>query len=151
LAAQYALEHDANLELARAAKEAGAKVYVLISSMGANSASKVPYVQLKGKIEDSIRAVGFERTVILRPVFITGKREAGRMGEGVFNGLANLAGFVSKPWLKDWWSQDASEIARAAVNAGVRAWEGKGTEGEQAVTVLEGKDIVRLGRTEWKG
>jgi len=42
------------------------------------------------------------------------------------------------------------EIARAAVGAGLRAREGKGTEGEQAVIILNGKDIVRLGRTEWK-
>jgi len=150
LAAQYALEHDANLELARAAKEAGTKVYVLISSSGANSKSKLPYLQLKGKIEDSIRAVGFERTVIIRPGMITGQREVGRIEQSVVNGLAGLTGFVSKHWLRDWWAQDALEIARAAVNAGVRAWEGKGTEAEQAVTVLEGKDIVRLGRMEWK-
>jgi len=151
LAAQYALEHDANVELARAAKEAGTKVYVLISSGGANSESIMPYLKLKGKVEESIRAIGFERTVILRPGMIAGQRKVARIEQPVVNGLAALTGFVSKRWLRDWWTQDVLEIARAAVNAGVRAWEGKGEEADQAVTILEGWDIVRLGRTEWKG
>jgi hypothetical protein len=82
---------------------------------------------------------------------IAGQRKVARIEQPVVNGLAALTGFVSKRWLRDWWTQDVLEIARAAVNAGVRAWEGKGEEADQAVTILEGWDIVRLGRTEWKG
>ncbi|KAK2811190.1 hypothetical protein FQN50_002287 [Emmonsiellopsis sp. PD_5] len=158
LAAQRALEHDANIALAHAAKDAGAKVYVLISSFGANPDSRIPYVKLKGDIEESVKAIGFERTVIVRPHLIAGQREERRVMEGVVRGLAAVAGWVSKPWLKDWWAQDAEEIAKAAVRAGVREWEelGKGGgdgegEGGRKVVVLEGRDIVRLGRTEWKG
>ncbi|OJD19311.1 hypothetical protein AJ78_00760 [Emergomyces pasteurianus Ep9510] len=151
LDAQRALEHDANLELARAAKEAGAKVYVLVSAAGANASSRFPYLKLKGDIEESILALGFERTVILRPLMIDGQREERRLAEGVVRGIAGLAGRISKPWLKDWWSQDAEEIAKAAVSAGVRAWKGEGEGGKEKVVVLDGSDIVRLGRTEWKG
>ncbi|PGH08198.1 hypothetical protein GX51_01352 [Blastomyces parvus] len=150
LAAQRALEYDANLELARAAKDAGAKVYVLVSSAGASGASRVPYLKLKGEIEDSILALGFERTVVLRPGIIAGQREERRLAEGVVRSVAAVAGWISKPWLKDWWSQDAEEIARAAVNAAIRAWKGQGEEGKKKVVVLNGSDIVRLGRTEWK-
>ncbi|OAX82571.1 hypothetical protein ACJ72_03076 [Emergomyces africanus] len=132
LAAQRALEHDANLELARAAKEAGAKVYVLVSAVGANASSRFPYLKLKGDIEESILALGFERTVILRPQMIDGQREERRLVEGVVRGIARVAGSVSKPWLKDWWSQDAEEIARAAVSAGVRAWKAVGEGGGRA-------------------
>ncbi|KKZ63376.1 hypothetical protein EMCG_02377 [[Emmonsia] crescens] len=116
--------------------------------MGANAASRLPYLKLKGDIEDSILALGFERTVILRPQMIAGQREERRLAEGVLRGIAGMAGWVSKPWLKDWWSQEAEEIAKAAVSAGVKAWKG---EGEEKVVVLGGSDIVRLGRTEWKG
>ncbi|OJD27508.1 hypothetical protein ACJ73_01095 [Blastomyces percursus] len=137
LAAQRALEHDANLELARAAKDAGAKVYVLVSSTGANAASPVPFLKLKGEIEESILALGFERTVVFRPGIIAGRREERTLAEAVVRSVA--AGWVSKPWLRDWWSQDAEEIARAAVRAGVRAWKGEGEEGGKKVVMLHGR------------
>ncbi|EEH38418.1 NAD dependent epimerase/dehydratase family protein [Paracoccidioides lutzii Pb01] len=150
LAAQRAIEHDANVELARAAKEAGAKVYVLVSSAGANVSSSFPYLKLKGDIEESILALGFERTVILRPQLIGGQRAETRLAEGLLRGIAGVAGWINKPLLKDWWCQDAEEIARAAVSAGLKAWKGEGGQGQQGVIVLDGKDIIRLGRTEWK-
>lgn len=148
LEAQRALEHDANLELARAAKDSGTKVYVLVSSGGANSSSSLPYLKLKGDIEDSIIGLGFEKTVILQPGVLLGQRQERRLGESVLRGFACAMGAVNKPWLRDWWAQDASEVARAAVQGGLNALEGKGPEGEKKVSVLTAKDILRLGRTE---
>lgn len=53
--------------------------------------------------------------------------------------------------LQDFWAQDAQVIARAAVNAGLRAVEGRDGEREiPKVWELGMADIVRLGRTEWK-
>ena len=49
---QYSLEHDLNVELAKAAKEAGSKVYVLISSATSNKDSRFGYVRMKGEIEE---------------------------------------------------------------------------------------------------
>ncbi|WEW58258.1 Protein fmp52, mitochondrial [Emydomyces testavorans] len=150
LTAQRALEHDANVELARAAKEAGAKIYVLISSTGADQSSKFPYMKLKGDIEKSILDLDFEKTIIIRPGFLAGKREEHRMAESIVGTIGNAAGWVSKPWLKDWWAQDALEVARAAVSAGLTALKGTEPDGQQKVRILTGKDIIRLGRTEWK-
>ncbi|KAL1955742.1 hypothetical protein VTO42DRAFT_8140 [Malbranchea cinnamomea] len=150
LGPQFALEHDANLELARAAKEAGSRVYVLISAVGADASSMVAYNRMKGQIEKSILDLGFEKTVIVRPGLILGTREESRPLEYAIRGIGNVMASISKPWLSDWWAQDASEIARAAVSAGMKALEDTGTEGQQKVTILNGKDIIRLGRTEWK-
>ncbi|KAF3492407.1 uncharacterized protein GIQ15_01924 [Arthroderma uncinatum] len=150
LAPQRALEHDANVELARAAKEAGTRVYVLISATGADKTSMIPYNKLKGDIEQSILDIGFEKTVILRPGMISGKREVGRPIEEAISGIGNVMGWVSQPLLRDWWTQDASVIARAAVSAAMKALQGSGAEGEKKVLYLGGKDIVRLGRTEWE-
>jgi uncharacterized protein YbjT (DUF2867 family) len=135
--------------LARAAKESGVKVYVLISAVGADAKSRIPYSRMKGEIEQGIINLGFEKTVIVRPGAILGNREESRPLESVIVGVGKLMGGISKPWLRDWWAQDALEIARASVSAGLEALNGTG-EGEKKVRFLFSSEITRLGRTEWK-
>ncbi|KAL2002405.1 hypothetical protein VTN02DRAFT_6829, partial [Thermoascus thermophilus] len=146
---QYKLDHDLNLELARAARDAGSKVYVLVSSSGASKASSIPYSRMKGELEEDVKQLGFERTVILRPGLITGQREESRPVEAVARFIAGIAGKVHNS-LKDTWAQDSDVIAKAAVHAGLKALEGDVPSGSEKVWVLGGSDIIRLGRTEWK-
>jgi uncharacterized protein YbjT (DUF2867 family) len=143
---QYKLEHDLNVELAEAAKKAGTKVYVLISSSGASSASRIGYSKMKGEIEDHIKELGFDQMVILRPGLIAGNRGESRMLEGVARKLAAGLGMISAS-LKDPWAQEAEVIGKAAVSAGLKALNG---EAPAKVWILSGADIVRLGRTESK-
>jgi uncharacterized protein YbjT (DUF2867 family) len=102
----------------------------------------VPYLKMKGELEDAVKALDFEHTVILRPGLILGSREKSRPAEFV---LQKIAGLTSVLGFKDAWAQDAEIIGRAAISAGMKALEG----GEK-VWQVEQKDIVRLGRTEWK-
>ncbi|KAL1986568.1 hypothetical protein VTN96DRAFT_6146 [Rasamsonia emersonii] len=146
---QYKLDHDLNLELARAARDAGARVYVLISSSGANPSSVIPYSRMKGELEEAVKGLGFEHTVILRPGLIAGQREESRPAEAVFRFVAGVAGKVHSS-LKNGWAQDADVIARAAVSAGLKALDGDVPAGSEKVWVLHGADIIRLGQTEWK-
>lgn len=84
-------------------------------------------------------ALGFGKTVILRPGLIVGGREQSRMGEQQLHYVANFFGAVSDGMLKNLWAQDAHVIARAAIRAGMEdtVWEGKGmTEGGRKVWVL---------------
>ena len=148
---QVKLDRDFNIELAKAASAAGTKVYVLISTGGANSSSSFGYPKMKGELEDAVSAMGFEHVVLVRPGIIAGTREEGRSG---LNGTAELGlrklsalfGSISYS-LKDFWSQDADVIAKAAVHAGMDALNG---EQKEKVRILGQADIVRLGRTEWK-
>lgn len=64
---QRKIDHDLNLELAKAAKAAGTKTYVLISSGGANSTSIAPYMKMKGELEDAVKALDFDHCLVLRP------------------------------------------------------------------------------------
>jgi uncharacterized protein YbjT (DUF2867 family) len=146
--AQYAIDHDLNVALAKAAKERGTNVYVLISSAGASTASRIPYMRMKGEIEEDVKNIGFKYTVILRPGFLVGVREDSRLAESILGGMARAMGMVSKQWLTDWWAQDAHVVANAAIAAGLQCLEGKHGEG---VWLLDQSDIIRLGRTEWKG
>jgi uncharacterized protein YbjT (DUF2867 family) len=145
--AQRKIDHDLNLELAKAAKTAGVDTYVLISSSGASATSSIPYSKMKGQLEDEVAKLGFKHVVIIRPGLITGDRQESRPAEQV---VRSIAGFMSKIGgnrLTDFWAQDADVIARAGVNAAIQCIEG--TRKEEGVWFLYQADIVRLGRTEW--
>lgn len=146
-AAQYLIDHDLNLALAQSAKAAGVKVYVLISSGGASAQSMFGYPKMKGELEEAVKGLGFEHTVILRPGLIVGQREQSRAAEGIFHWIAGAAGMINAT-LKDVWAQDSDVIAKAAVSAGLKALEGG--EDVPKVWMVGQSDIVRLGRTEWK-
>jgi len=80
---QRLIDYDLNLDLAEAAKASGIKVYVLISSGAASSASRFPYIKMKGELEDSVKALDFDHTIILRPGLIAGDRVENRPVEFV--------------------------------------------------------------------
>ncbi|KAK7517913.1 uncharacterized protein IWZ02DRAFT_216778 [Phyllosticta citriasiana] len=143
---QRAVDYDLNLALAKAAKDAGIKTYVLVSTAGANPHSIAAFPKMKGELEEAVKALGFDHTVILRPGLIVGGREDSRPAEFAVRKLAGLAGCLSNS-LKDFWAQDAEVIARAAVHASELCVDGKHDKG---VWLLGQSDIVRLGRTEWK-
>lgn len=135
------------MDLAKASKAAGTKVYVLISSAGASKNSRFSYMKMKGEIEEDIKALDFDHTIIVQPGLIAGRREESRPMEAVMRHIAGFAGMISSHYLKDGWAQDADVIAKASVSAGLKAVNG---EVLSKVWVLQGPDIVRLGRTDWK-
>ena len=144
---QYKIDVDLNVNCAKAARDAGAKVFVLVSADGANPKSIFGYMKMKGECEEQVKNLGFERTVILRPGVIVGPREESRPGEAVARFLATAIGKVHSS-LKDPWAQDADVIAKAAVKAGLKALAGDVPTGSEKVWVLSQSDIIRLGRTE---
>ncbi|KAH8704900.1 hypothetical protein BGW36DRAFT_366385 [Talaromyces proteolyticus] len=149
LANQYKLDVDLNIECAKAAREAGAKVFVLVSSSGANPNSMVPYTKMKGECEEAAKKLDFDHTIIVRPGMIVGQREDSRPAEAVLRFVASSFGKLHTS-LKDPWAQDADVIAKACVNAGLKALAGEAPGGSEKVWVLDQADVIRLGRTEWK-
>lgn len=141
---QRKLEHGVNTELAKAAQAAGTKIYVCISSSGADPQSRFPYLKMKGDIEEDVKNAGFEKAIILRPGFLIGDREQPRMVEKVFHAFAGLSDMVK---LKDSWAVNGDVVAKAAVHAAILSAEGKAPEGK--VWILNNAEIVKLGRTEW--
>jgi len=101
---------------------------------------------MKGELEDSVKALGFEKTIFVRPGLIVGSREESRPAEAVVRKIAGFAGMLGNGF-KDFWAQDADTIAKAAITAGLMAVDGKVKEN---VWIVAQSDIVRLGRTEWK-
>ena len=64
---QWRVDHDYQLAAAKAARENGVPKMVVISSLGADSASSFFYLQMKGKIEKDLEALQFPELTILRP------------------------------------------------------------------------------------
>lgn len=157
--AQRKIDLDLNVALAKAAKDAGVRVYVLISSAGVNSKSYMPYSKMKGELEERITEIGFDKTVFVKPGLIVGSRNDSRPPEYILQVIAKAMGRISGGSLKDFWAQDAEVIGRAAVVAGLLALEGKTLTPTQSDVVQSGpqdkvwnvtqSDVVRLGRTEW--
>jgi uncharacterized protein YbjT (DUF2867 family) len=141
---QRKIDYDLNLELAKAAKEAGVETYVLISGAGSNSRSPFAYIKMKGELEDSILALKFKHTVFIKPGFISGDRTNREVGvaENVLKWVAKGMGGVHAS-LKNMWAQDGETIARAAVRVGEICVSGE--RKEEGVWEVEQGEIVRFG------
>ena len=70
----FLVEFAYQLEIAKKAKEAGAKGISLISAVGANSNSKNYYLKTKGMLEEEIIKLGFESTNIFQPGHLRGNK-----------------------------------------------------------------------------
>ncbi|CRL22253.1 NAD(P)-binding domain [Penicillium camemberti] len=142
---QWKIDHDLCVENAQAAKEAGVKTYIYISSGGTRSLlwGWVPYSKMKVGVEDAIKELNFDNAIILRPGMIIGREESKSfLLEKFVEGLQKLGQGV-----QDKVGQNQTTIGRAAVAAARVAEEGKAPSN---YWVLEQADIVRLGRDEWK-
>ncbi|WP_395701962.1 nucleoside-diphosphate sugar epimerase [Aquabacterium sp.] len=97
-AALRAVDHDANLAVARAAQQAGARRAGLVSAMGASARSGVFYNRVKGELEDDLARLGFDALVIARPSLLVGDRSAlgqpARPGERIGFAVGQALGFL---------------------------------------------------------
>lgn len=148
IANQWKVDHDLNVELAKAARAAGIKTFVFVSSGGTRAfpSSNLPYSKMKVGVEDSIKSLDFSQAIILRPGIILGHRDVPHQGGPLLIGLIHGLGKISQGW-QDKWGAEAEVIGRAAVHASVLAAEGKAPSN---YWILEQADIIRLGRDEWK-
>ncbi len=149
IANQWKIDHDLNVELAKAAKDAGVRHFVFVSSAGTRGmlSNSAPYSKMKQGVEDTVKGLAFETAIILRPGLILGEREVAHQGGSLMTGFAKGVGKLFGVGAQDTFAQEAEVIGRAAVHAAKIAAEGKAPE---KYWVLEQSDIVRLGRTEWK-
>lgn len=88
------VDFDAPLQIARLAHAQGAKRFLLVSALGASSASRVFYNRVKGELEDAISAIGFEQFVIARPSLLDGDRPDSRPAEQMGLMVAKAFGFL---------------------------------------------------------
>lgn len=77
------VDHDFPLELAKAALKNGAKSYTIITAIASDENSRWFYSQVKGKLENELKTLGFKNLNILRPSMLLGPRKEFRLGEWI--------------------------------------------------------------------
>lgn len=94
---QWKVDHDYQLDFAKAAKENQVEDYILVSSYGANSKSKLFYSRMKGALEEAVKALHFNKITIFQPGMLE-RKESERSGEvlgGKIIKFANKLGILT--------------------------------------------------------
>lgn len=97
-----AVDHDAVVAFGTAAKSAGVRHFLVVTALGADARSSVFYNRVKGEVESSLRALGFDALTIAQPSLLLGDREESRPAEHaavvVSRALAPVLGWLpSRP------------------------------------------------------
>ena len=71
------------LNVARLGLQHGAKHFLLVSALGANSESGIFYNRVKGELEDQLRSLGYRAVTIARPSLLIGARKEFRLMERI--------------------------------------------------------------------
>jgi uncharacterized protein YbjT (DUF2867 family) len=131
-----AVDHDAVLAFAQAAKKAGVRSFLVVTALGADPRSRVFYNRVKGEVQEALEGLGFESLVILQPSLLLGERAESRPGERA----AIVASRVLAPLLRPFGSRpiEAHTVARAMLALAREA--PKGTR------VAPSGELQRLGR-----
>jgi len=115
------------LRVAESARAAGARHFLLVSSVGASPASRGFYLRVKGDLENAIIALGFRSVTVVRPSLLLGDRKEFRLGE-------ELATRFSWAFPRRYRAVHAREVARALVNAAI--------EDRPGLRIIENPEIL---------
>jgi uncharacterized protein YbjT (DUF2867 family) len=131
-----AVDYDAVLAFARAARKAGARRFVVVTALGADPRSRVFYNRVKGEVEEALKGVGFESLAILRPSLLLGERAESRPGEHAAIVLSKVLGPLLRPLASR--PIEARTVARAMLTLAREAPPG--------VRVVPSGELHALGR-----
>jgi len=138
-AAFRAVDEALVLRVARAARAAEVSNFVLVSSVGADRASRAFYLRVKGDVEAALRKLRFPRLDILRPGLLRGPRRGDRrVGERIAIWLSPLGNLFLYGSRRRFRAIDARLVARAALRAA--------TEKARGTFVHDNDAILRLAR-----
>ena len=107
------VDHDYPLALGRAARKSGARRFLVVTAMGANSKSRVFYNRVKGDLEQDLRALGIPELHIFRPSLLLGDRIEKRRGERLATALAVPIGALLVGPLRRYRPIAATKVAEA--------------------------------------
>ena len=118
----YLVDFTYQLEIAKKAKDAGAKKISIISAVGADPHSWNYYLKTKGKVEKEIISIGFDSTNIFQPGHLRGNKYRFDIL------LADLASIFFDPFLhgslKKFRSISAKAVAKQVVNNSLNSKSG---------------------------
>jgi uncharacterized protein YbjT (DUF2867 family) len=131
-----AIDLDLILAFAGAAKQAGAKHMIAVSSVGASANSSNFYLRTKGQAEEGLKQLGFERLDILRPGLLIGDRVERRFGERMGILLSPYTDALLHGPLRRYRSIDSSMVARCIAKLAVSGGKGNFIHENDAIAAL---------------
>lgn len=129
---QWKVDYTYQLDAAKAACKNGVPTYVLVSSIGANSRSKVFYTRMKGELEDAVKTLGFRDCFILQPPSLI-RKGSDRFGEKV--GVAGLKVFNAIGLMRAWKPMRTEDVAAAMIRLA--------TSGRRGIETVVSQDILK--------
>ena len=141
---QKKIDLDLNYELAKAAKENGFKTCVLVSSGGANADSMLPYLKMKGELEEKLKALNFDNLIILRPGALLGDRLNRHKGFGN-SAFAYLGSMVYGTWFSKYLGYPVygDEVGKAGVTLALKAASEKTPLG---VKIYNSNELIKIAK-----
>jgi uncharacterized protein YbjT (DUF2867 family) len=133
-AAFAAIDHDAVVAFAGAARDAGARQFLMVSSVGAGGSSF--YLKTKGRAEASVRALSFTRVDIFRPGLLLGERGGpARPVERLFAALSPVTNALTPRAFDQYRAIKADDVAAAMARV-IGA-------GEEGVFIHHNREMLR--------
>lgn len=113
-----AIDHDAVVAVAKAARAAGTRQFLMVSSVGAGTSAANFYLATKGRAEASVIALGFQRLDIFRPGLLVGERVGDpRFAERLGILLSPLTNALTPRRFDKYRAIDAADVATAMAQA----------------------------------
>lgn len=117
------VDYEMVVEIAKQAKSALVKHFVVVSSLGADSSTGNFYLKTKGQMEEDVKKIDFEYCGIVRPSILLGNRKEFRFGEKVGIALFKIFSFIFVGSLKKYKGIKVEDVAKSMI---MLAQNGKG-------------------------
>ncbi|MEQ1641226.1 MAG: NAD(P)H-binding protein [Novosphingobium sp.] len=124
-AAFRAVDQDLVLACGKAAKAAGIRQMIAVSSVGADPMAKNFYLKVKGEVEQGLGKLGITRLDLLRPGLLRGPREELRPAEKLGMIASPLADLLMQGGYRKYRSVRAETMAHAIVGLTREAMAGR--------------------------
>ncbi len=93
-----AVDYDAVMAFATAARAAGARDFHVVTALGAKRGSWVFYNHVKGEVEEALGALGFDSLVVYQPSLLLGDRAEHRPGERIAVAVSETLAPLLRPF-----------------------------------------------------
>lgn len=135
--AMWKIDVDYPLAIAKLASAEGSKRFLLVSSMNADPKSPIFYSQMKGKLEEEMKQIPFESTMILRPSLLLGNRQEFRLGERAASAIFKKVPFIFAGPLKKYRAIEGKTVASAMYR--------EAQENKPGITIYSSEQIQKIG------
>lgn len=121
------IDYDIPVHTAQLASRQGFTQFLVVSAVGASAASGNFYLQLKGSMEEDVRAFSIRSIHIFRPSLLLGKRKEFRLGERIAQAILPVVSFLMPGSLRRYRAVQSKLVAKAMLVAARNAEPGTHT------------------------